>query len=1111
MDAHNPVTLYVERITEPYSGMELLGVGGYCDLHLMPATICVYYDAEIAAQLTPTPHDANRCHFSTQLPIEPEIQQVRVVARTETEERLLYDAPSADIGARCDLAVNPPVGLTGRLLGVCQRGFRSVLTGEIISPYGWHARCSRFLETCLRVKQKIAWKLMARRFRDRSQHDAYVAHTTLSEDQKRAQAEAVSEFAYTPTISILVPVYNVEPRWLQAAIQSVQQQIYPHWELCIADDASTRPDLLRYYKQLPRDARIRFTRRASNGHICAASNAAAALAQGEFVALLDHDDALAPHALLEIVRALQQQPDLDLIYSDEDKIDAENHRYDPQFKPDWSPELLLSYNYINHFTCIRRSVFEAVGRFRPGFEGSQDHDLLLRVTERTEQIHHIPKILYHWRSLPSSTATAAGVKTYVHTAGRKAIEEALIRRNLRVGLSVPPVAQRLGVPILALEGTADGPRVAIVVYGPMEAATQTMQAIRVNTAYRHATPYLFLEQEHLAAGLNRICRTLTEEVVVFLQAGLVPVNLTWLSRMLAYLSIPDVGATGGAIRGESGHLHAAGTILGLRDGIAPGNAFTGLAPEAISYYFYAEVARNVTAPSRGVLATRRADFLALGGFDSHHYPDTLFDVDYCLRLQDRGQRTVHVGGAEFQAPWPADERHDDPRELAYFREQYGRRRDRYHNPNCSERVAFEPLTDGIMSLCAGTTEPMRAVIAAHNLNSPEGAPRYLSEIVLGLRRRGMITPAVLSPLGGAGAASYTEEDVPVAILDAPWSRRFVDGLWTPREYEACLRTLRESLKKHPPEVVIANTLLTFPMVEAAAQLGITSVWIIHESYSTEHLHRLFPPYAIQRIIRAFRLAARVIPASHDTAELFQQWNVRGNLRVLHNGLDAAPFEAYIRSNSRAEARAGLPFDVQGKKLAIAVGTVCERKGQHLLVEAMAQLHTRDPEIACCLVGLRDSVPYGAYVRELVRRRGLEGVVHLVPETPDVWQYYRAADLFVCTSYMETFSRAVLEAEAFGLPIVSSTCCGVSEQVAWGYNAFPFSPGDIHGLTTQLGRVFASDALRQRMAAQSWAMFDTHLNEDEMLDRYEAVIRSATQRYRVDSTHPVTVINQRQAA
>jgi glycosyltransferase involved in cell wall biosynthesis len=607
------------------------------------------------------------------------------------------------------------------------------------------------------------------------------------------------------------------------------------------------------------------------------------------------------------------------------------------------------------------------------------------------------------------------------------------------------------------------------------------------TTYQNITPYLYLDPDAPAETLNRIAAARTEDVLVFLEGGLEPQDPAWLSRLVAYLGLPGVGAAGGLIRFGDGGIASAGTVLVMKDGVGPADACRGVPGGEVSYYFYAEVARNVTAPGRGVLATRRDVFERAGGFDAERFPATLFDVDYAARLRGLGLRCVHVGGAAFVRRGPDSDRTDDPLEIVAFHNAHGRAADPYYNPNLSDRHSFRPLPDAPTLLTPGL--PLRTLVAAHNLNNPEGAPRYLSEIVLGLRDRGAVDPAVWSPLGGAGEAVYRGVGVPVAVGGAAWGRRFVDGLWTPREYEAAQRELRRLLRDSPPDVVVANTLLTFPVVEAAARLGVPTVWVIHESYSPDHLARLFTPFARSRVEAAFALAARVVPASHDTASLFNHLNTRGNVRVLHNALDPTPFDAYCREVSRMAAMSRMPGP-RGKKRVIAVGTVCERKGQHTLVEAAAEMVKGRSDFSVYLVGVRDAVPYAGYVRELVRRRRLEAVVHLVPETDDVWAFYRAADVFVCTSHMETFSRAVLEAEAFGLPIVSTPCCGVSEQVFWDFNALRFEAGDAVGLARQLGVLLADDRLRDVMARRSRAAFDAQPGFRDMLDRYEAVIRSA---------------------
>lgn len=1071
MDAVGGASLYVETLVEPYSLMPLVGVGGFAAEGIR---VDVQYDGVTAASIVAD----GAGHFATQLPREAGVTRLRVVI----DGVVAFDQPVESLRGR-ETPAAKEAGPKSKLLGVAERGIKSVASGEVFSPSRWAGRADRFAEFLLKGKQKVRNKRLTRRHPDRDPHAAYCEATELTPARRAAMAAEVAAFRYRPTFSILVPVYNVPVEWFRVMVESVRAQLYPHWQLCLADDASTDPKLIAEFERLPKDGRIKLIRREKNGHICAATNTAADAATGEFVALLDHDDALAPHALYHYAKLLQSHPDVDLIYSDEDKIDERGRHYDPQFKPEWSPDLLLSYNFVNHFTCIRKTVFEKAGRYREGYEGSQDHDLLLRVTERTDRIHRVPEVLYHWRSHRNSTASAAGVKQYVHTAGRKAVEDALKRRGIPHGLSVPAFALKLDLPVLQFDGPAQVPSVAVIVHGDAALASATIQALN-ETPY--VTPYLVLDSS--AESLNRLASARTEDVLVFLEAGVEPMSPDWLPRLIAYLQQPGVGVVGGLIRDETGTVESAGTILNLKDGVGPGNAALGTPKDGISYYFYAEAARTVTAPGRGVLAVQRSTFDRAGGFDSDRFLHTLFDVDFCLRVAGLGLRSVHVGGAEFRKPSPASERSDDPVELLAFRHAHGKRPDPFSNPNFDPRQSFKPLGDSVPSVPAGPRTPINAVIAAHNLNNPEGAPRYLSEIVLGLRTRGAIHPTVWSPVGGAGADVYTKEAIGVTVADQPWGRRFIDGLWTPREYEAAQNHLMAHLRKQAPGVVVANTLLTFPVVEAAARLGIPSVWIIHESYAAEHLDRLFPPYTRNRIRAAFRLAGRVVPASHDTAKLFAHWNVRGNVRVLHNGLDPAPFDNYSRRVSRSDAAAKIG-SAPGKTRFVAVGTVCERKGQHTLVEAAAALAKKRSDFEVYLVGVRDAVPYAGYVRHLVQRRGLQNLVKLVAETDDPFAYYRGADAFVCPSHMETFSRAVLEAMAFGLPVLSTACCGVSEQVHWGFNALRFEPSDANQLAERMLTVL-DPATRTRMAKQSRAAFDALPTYADMLDSYEAVLRAA---------------------
>lgn len=257
--------------------------------------------------------------------------------------------------------------------------------------------------------------------------EKYENKETRQEIQKN-----LDSFAYKPLISIIVPVYNVEPIWLHKMIESVEKQYYTNWELCITDDNSTNPkllDSLKMYAKKNSKIKIHFSSR--NEHISKASNKAIELADGEFIGLLDNDDELSPDALYEVVKVLNASPETDFIYSDEDKINENGVRNFPYFKTEYAPETLLSNNYICHFSVLRKSIVISTGGFREGVEGAQDHDLFLRVTEKSKNIKHISKILYHWRMLSSSTAAAGSAKNYANLAGIYVVQEALNRRKIK--------------------------------------------------------------------------------------------------------------------------------------------------------------------------------------------------------------------------------------------------------------------------------------------------------------------------------------------------------------------------------------------------------------------------------------------------------------------------------------------------------------------------------------------------------------------------------------------------------------------------------------------------------------------------------------------------------
>jgi glycosyltransferase involved in cell wall biosynthesis len=256
----------------------------------------------------------------------------------------------------------------------------------------------------------------------------------------------IAAFKFQPKISVVMPVYNVEAKWLKEAIASVFSQVYPDWELCIADDASPSPhikEVLEYYKN--RDQRVKVKFLETNRGISGASNEALSLASGDYAAFLDHDDMLSRDSLYEVVKLLNLHPEAEIIYSDEDKLTMGGLRLRPVYKPGWDPELFLTYNYLCHLVVCSRELLERAGGFRAGFEGSQDYDLLLRLTELTGNIFHIPKVLYHWRMIPGSTAAVVDAKASSFERAKRALADAMKRRGIEAEIldSTPPGTFRI--------------------------------------------------------------------------------------------------------------------------------------------------------------------------------------------------------------------------------------------------------------------------------------------------------------------------------------------------------------------------------------------------------------------------------------------------------------------------------------------------------------------------------------------------------------------------------------------------------------------------------------------------------------------------------------------
>jgi GT2 family glycosyltransferase len=478
----------------------------------------------------------------------------------------------------------------------------------------------------------------------------------------------VGVLRYLPKISIITPVYEPPESYLRAAIESVIAQIYPNWELCVANDASPSPyvrAVLDEYAAI--DPRIKVVNRSENGNISRASNSALAVADGEFVALLDHDDMLTPDALFEVVAALNADPAIDMLYSDEDKIDDEGRRRDPFFKPDWSPESFLARMYTAHLAVFRRSLVSDVGGFRPEFDGSQDYDLVLRVTERTERVHHIPRVLYHWRIHGASVASGTDVKTYAYDNARRAIAEALVRRgepgivehvadhpgNYRVRYTISSsdkvsiviptrdhaddlercvrsIVEKSTYPnyeiVLLDNGSTDSEALAVL------AAWERRDPQRIRVV-RYDVPFNFSHINNYAA------RRTSGRFLLFLNNDTEVVTPDWIEALVEQAQRPPIGAVGALLLYADETIQHAGVVLRI-GGIA-GHGHRFLPADTPGYYYTVKTVNNFSAVTGACVMIRRDVFDAVGGFDEG-LAVAFNDVDLCLRIREHGFRIVYV-------------------------------------------------------------------------------------------------------------------------------------------------------------------------------------------------------------------------------------------------------------------------------------------------------------------------------------------------------------------------------------------------------------------------------------------------------------------------------------
>ncbi len=542
-------------------------------------------------------------------------------------------------------------------------------------------------------------------------YQQWINENEPGESNLESQMDECNAFSYQPLISIIVPIFNTPPKMLEAMLRSVASQTYRNWQLCLVDGNSNNHivrEILDEWRK--RDRRVVIKLLDENLGISGNSNEALALAKGEFVALLDHDDLLAPFALYEVVKLLNLHPDTDFIYSDRDSVDEEGiERSNPLFKPDWSPEIMLSANYLTHLCVFRKLIIDEIGGFRSGYDGAQDWDLFLRITEKTGRIRHIPKILYHWRMWGNSTALTTASKPYAIDAQVQTITDYLKRKGINAKTTITPNGLlRVSWPV------NDNPKVSIIIptTGRKELIEPCLKSLLNETSYRnfevivihngnldesHKSYYhnisqqsdlikvIYYDKPFNYSSVNNLgVKVASGNILLFLNDDTEILNGEWLEEMVQWIQHPEIGVVGAKLVTPEGKIQHAGIILGLT-GLA-GHIFSGFPPMHLDIFGHADWYRNYLAVTGACLMIRRTDFEEIGGFDEQ-FSLCGSDVELCLRIIDKGLRVLYTPFAILKHLESATHQRVIPKnDFILSRHKYGKyllSGDPFFNPNLS--------------------------------------------------------------------------------------------------------------------------------------------------------------------------------------------------------------------------------------------------------------------------------------------------------------------------------------------------------------------------------------------------------------------------------------------
>ncbi|RTL59632.1 MAG: glycosyltransferase [Sphingobacteriales bacterium] len=892
---------------------------------------------------------------------------------------------------------------------------------------------------------------------------------SISRDQIIKDIDA---FNYKPLISFIMPVYNTRPDLLEIAVKSIEAQYYDHWELIAVDDCSSNKATIDLLKILSSRRKIKTVFLKQNSGISESSNEALKRVSGEFIALMDHDDEVTPDALYWIVKAINDHPRADILYTDECKVDERGNLSDFFLKPDWSPELLFNMMYVGHLTVYRSSfLFTKVGYFRKEYDFSQDYDLILRATEKTTEIVHIQKVLYHWRLTDGSASQ--GDKPYARKTNLAALEDAMKRRNVKASVIELPTANRVKLalpenPMVSLIIPTDSYENLIVSVKSIHnntsfnnyeivAVTNSSLIRRLNneTKYDKLKLVAYDKPYNFSDKCNWGASHCSGDVLIFYNDDVRPITKDWIENTIEYLYIDGVGGVSPKLVYEDDSVQYAGMATGVRN--LTGTTFHTYHMDSNAYLNFVQSVRNVTILSGACLAIKKTLFFEVGGFDAINTPSAHSDVDLSFKIIQKGYRCVytphatmrHIGHLSLSVHEKKEIKFKKDLADIYLLKKWGSyigndpyftepmRNMLYHDSPEYYKVVGSGV-DRTTSQSKGNV-----LLISHDL-SLSGAPLVLVDIAKVLLNSGYF-PVVCSPSDGPLRETYEELGVTVII-----------DVLVLRQHPSFERFARNF------DLLICNTIVTWPVV-LQMQATVKTVWWIQEAKVID----LFANNA--EMVQALRTAKNIITVSDYSIEHIRKYT-------------GTPVKKIYNSCSDID---GIPFSkvLEGEKIVISlIGSIESRKGQDIILEALNNIST----------GLLSKIE----LRLIGRILDYEYYKSLQPKAADKpWvKFLGEMDHNECLKQLETthilvnasrddpFPVTLVEAFCYGKACIVSNRSGFAEVITEGVNGYVFNIDDVADLSGKIALTVSSGTRIEQMGIAARKTFEKFLRPETFSDR-----------------------------